>query len=925
MKKHVIIPYGICLLLIVLSGYYLNSKYVMQVEAQKELMVLYVTDIKTKMNVITSRIRELPHIVKPVLNESNMLIDFEKKFSETISLLEQFYDDNNYYIRGISVFNKNGDKFNLYRDKETGAFTRDTYKSRSINTLHSKMGMLIENNSLSIVAPVSQGNILTGNVSVNLEMVALQQELFKPYLEKGNLWPTTVFDAETMITLPLEDECVLSCENGISFLALEHKSGFFTGTIKGNNLSAQTVTYFESMKIPEFQLGIAFSSNISTLASSLVLTFSVVSLILFIITTVASFILNRMINQHREALDTKNKEIHVLQIIYDNSPVAFIVSRNNAFFTANNYFFKMFEGFASLNDARSLNLPFKVQQEYKEWDICTFERMGREITLGRRQMCIELDGDKYAIDAFWNVSEMEKRLKDAVRSKIAKSELLSRVSSDVSKTLNSVREAATLLVQQLPEEGHLAYINKLTTNLSALVENVQDYANIESGKVVLDEMPFNIVDEIRKLTEKYQAEAQKKDVELRAHIATSTIRNVVGDPQRFRQVFDELLNNAIRFTNEGYIRISLETTELQKRKILVKCSIEDTGQGMPKEKLKKLFALDQLAKDQGDSIGLGIIITRKLVNLMGGKLRVTSPSPISTNPLAPGVQFSFTLICYSDQPHDKNLDYSSFVSNREINMLIITSERYQIQYLENFLNRRGVQSDIFIYNKESSEILINKLIIDIVNKKYYQMVMIATGDSDTSFAIASEIYRKGLSDYCLFVMVDTHSQKGNYIKAKSLKMDYYIVTGNDLSIYDTILMTHFPNLSYSDLSLTDIVRKDLRILIADHNELGQMVAQMIFKKLGFEVDLAPNASCLENQLNQKTYDVIFIDLMFPPDNGFEVAEMLRRKNYKMLIIAMTSTLTRLNLKRIADSGMNGYLPKPLNPEKIKQILIKWLV
>ena len=921
MKKQVIIPYSVCLLLVIISGFYLKRRYVIQVDAQKELLAGYVSDVKTKLNVITSSVRELPHIVKPILGDGNLLnVDVEKKYREEISLFEKFYIDNFYFIRRITLSNRNGDIFNLYLDSINGKFIRDIYKSRDIKNLRSEMGINIENNSFSIVMPVFHGETLSGNASINLDLLSMQQEIFKPFLAKGNLWLTSVLDEETIVTLPLEGEWILSCENEISGLVRDYRSGFLIGKIKGNESSARTVTYFESLMIPEYHLGVAISSNLSPLLVNSYITFAIACFILIIIATAASYFLNRMIVEYENRLEKKDREINVLQIIYDNSPVAFIVHRNNRFFTANNYFFKLFEGFASLDDARQLNLPFKVQQEYKEWDLCTFEKIGREISLGRRQMSLELDGDKYNIDAFWNVSEMDKRLKEAIRSKIAKSELLSRVSSDVRKTLNNVRDAATLLVHKMPDEGHLAYINKVTTNLSGLVDSVQDYANIESGRIVLDEMPFNLVDEIKKLTEKYYAEAQKKGIELRAHIAASTIRNVVGDPQRFHQVFDELLSNAIRFTNEGYVRISLETTELQKRKILVKCSIEDTGQGMPKEKLKKLFALDLLAKDKDDSIGLGIIITRKLVQIMGGKLRVTSPSPISTNPSAPGVQFSFSLICFSDQPHDKDLDYSHIVSSRDINVLIITSDRYQIQYLENFLNRRGIQSDIFLYDKESADILVNKLIID---KSRYQIVVIATGNSEMSFSIANEIHRKDLTAYCLYVMVDTHSQRGNYIMAKSLNMDYYSVAGIDLSIYDSILVNHFPNLSYDDVAITELVRKDLRILIADHNELGQMVAQMIFKKFGYEVDLAPNTSHLENHLEKNSYDIIFIDLKFPPDDGFVIVEMLRAKKYKIPIIAMTSTLTKENLKHIADCGMNGYLSKPLNPDNIKHILIKW--
>jgi signal transduction histidine kinase len=357
---------------------------------------------------------------------------------------------------------------------------------------------------------------------------------------------------------------------------------------------------------------------------------------------------------------------------------------------------------------------------------------------------MELDGDRYTIDAFWDVSEIEQRLKDAVRSKIAKSELLSRVSSDVKKTLGNVRDAVTLLMQQFPEEKHIAYINKLTTDLSGLIDYVQDYADIEAGRVILDEIPFNLVEEIKKLTDKYQAVTRQKGIELRAEIISSAIRNVVGDPLRFSQIINELLFNAVKYTHEGVIRISLETAELQGRKILIKCSVEDTGEGMPKEKLKKLFSLDLRDKKEGESIGLGIIITKKLVNMMGGVMRVCSPSPISTDPLAPGMQFSFSIICFSDHLSDKVLDYSSIMSYGEINVLIITSDTHQMQYLSKFLNRKGIHSDIYIYKKDAEDLLINKLVID---KNRYQIVVIGMSNSEMTFSIAEKIQRNDLTEH----------------------------------------------------------------------------------------------------------------------------------------------------------------------------------
>ena len=928
MKKHIVIPFGICLLLVISSGFYLYREHTKQVETQKQLMVWYVSDTKTKLNVISSRVRELPYIAKPVIGEGGKLNkDIISLFADNISQLEQFYIKNNYFIKGISIKDMFGEVFNLYRDRNE-AFIHGTYKSREVNVLRSEMRLTVEDNSFSLVLPVYQDDVLSGNVAVKIDLDSLQQELFKPYLEKSGVWMSSILDEETMLTLPFDSEWVLSHEKEVYQSVQERQAGFFSGKIKGAESSAQIVTYYESLMIPEHYLGIAFSSDISPLVYSSWFAFAIVFATLLIIAITVSYIINHMITRNKEVIKGKVQEINLLQAIYRSAPVAIMVTRNDVLYTANNFFFALLDGYVFAGDIgksiKELNLPpcFQQQEEQdvNEWGICKFDRNGKELCLGRQQTDLDMDGSKYMIDAFWDVTKMEKRLKNIVSSDITKSELLSRVSTDVKKTLGNVRDAVVLLAQQFPEEQHISYVNKLTAKLSGLVDDVQDYANIEAGCVVLDEMPFNLVEEIKKVTDLYQPEIQRKGIELQAHVAASTTRNVVGDPQHFRQILNELLSNAVKFTNEGSIRISLETVELQNQKIMVKCSVEDTGQGISRQKLKSLFALDLRAKEGNGSIGLGVVITKKLINIMGGTLRATSPSPISTDSSTPGVQFSFSIICFSDRSLGKPLDYSSIVSYRQINALIVTTDTYQVQYLTNFPNRKGIHSDVFIYNKETAELLLHKLIID---KSRYQMVVIATANSELTFAVAEEIHKNDLTAHCLFVLVDACSQKGNYIRAKSLNMDYYFVKNNELAIYEPILKRHFPNLSEEEVPIVDLVRKDIQILIAENNVLSQTVAKVIFKKMGYEVDLAQNALYLVNQLNHKVYDVIFIDLRFPPTTGFEIAEMLRLKGYKMPIIAMTSTLTRENLKRIADSGMDGYIPKPLNPESIKQALIRW--
>jgi len=114
-----------------------------------------------------------------------------------------------------------------------------------------------------------------------------------------------------------------------------------------------------------------------------------------------------------------------------------------------------------------------------------------------------------------------------------------------------------------------------------------------------------------------------------------------------------------------------------------------------------------------------------------------------------------------------------------------------VQYLSTYFNRKEIKSDIFIYNKDSSQLLLHKLVID---KKLYQMVIIATENSEMSFTIAEEIFRENLTNNCIYLLVDADNKKGNYIKAKSLLIDYYLVKRYDMPLYDTILKTHFPTI-----------------------------------------------------------------------------------------------------------------------------------
>ena len=772
MKKYIVVPLCICLTLISMSGYFIYNKYQMQVEAQKKLVMAYAAETKSQLEIIRSRVKETPHIVKPFINEIDLQKEFiTEKFSGYISLLEQFYIENEYFVREISVHNMAGDVFNIYRENNESII--DVYKPRTANVLRSRT-VFVVTDKYAIILPVYKDDVLIGNVAIYLNINPMLQHWFEPYSELADdVWLSVVFDANVMVTLPVSHELPLSHEKNIAQSICGQNAGFLQGKIE---TIGRVVTYYENFMISEYCMGIAFSKNISSILISSQIVFIVITLVLISLTITVSFVISLMKAKNLQNIKAKDNEIAVWQNIHRNTPVGLHINHDNNYLSNNEYFSKLF------ND-KALPESFHTEYEFENWELCKFDTNGKEIAVGRRQNKFEFAEKNYYVDAYWELTEMEQHLKNAVKSAITKSQLLNRVGSNVKKTLDNVKNIAVLLMEKFPNDTQIAHINQLSVEMCRMLSEVQEYACIESGNLELKEEPFNLVDEIKKLTDAYQPELQAKGVELQTYVPSSTIRNVVGDSQYFRQILNELLSNAIKFTEKGSIRISIETVDLQSGKLMVKCSVEDTGIGIQRNKLKNIFSVNIRDMEESDTIGLGLIITKKLVDIMGGTMRVASPSPISVDPAAPGTIFSFSVIFVSDKTYKKGLDLSD-VSNKKLNALIVTSNAEYVKTLANYLKtQKNINVDTFIYTKDTSELLINKLIID---KERYQMVVISAEKSVTSFEIAQQIHKKELTKNCLYAFINAHAQKGSYTKAKGLYMDYYIEDIADLSSFEKI-------------------------------------------------------------------------------------------------------------------------------------------
>ncbi|MDR3095333.1 MAG: response regulator [Bacteroidales bacterium] len=927
--KHIIIPAVVCAIGIVLAGIYTHRLRQHQIETRKMLIMSYTKQMARQVDAILSEARIFSFAVKPILNTISQIDNTLNKNTELVTFYEERL--NKYpFIRRSAITDQQGNVFSLSRD-ETGRFLAARYRATA-SVLLSYENIFMEGNDYVCTFPMFSDETLVGNISIAFDMTMLLNALHLIFFEDSNSWLTAVLSYEdACITFPLESDYRLSNVSEIVALMGQKKdSAFIAGAVSNGSQNLDVISYYQKFDYPGQFLGMIASNNISDILRS-TRRFFIVSCILFILfAAIYVFILKYNNYSLRKINKEQDRQLTLFQTILQDISVGLILLQDGKLITVNEFAMDLLSDFIQPSDighfARVKFPPeFLVHQEDREmdeWSLFSFMKFGNEIHLLKNRSEVRIGNESFTIIVFSNVTELEKSRKYAVHSELTKSELLSRLSRDLSRSLNRINEAIVLMAQRYPEDKTLKHITEPVAFIADSLKNMQDFGDIESGNVVLNELPFDITETVNEVANVYKPEINRKNLKLTIKISHVSDQKVVGDAMRFKHILEQLLSNAVKFTRSGEIRISVDMVSVEENKGLIRCSVEDTGTGMNVDELKNIFSLETRTKN-GKFVGLGTIIAKQLVSIFGGNILVSSPSSISHDPATPGTKVFFTIRCYLDVAPHKNLDFASITSFEQLGVLIITTDAHNVKYRLNEFQRKSIRPDIFLYDKNVTGMLLaNKLIID---KNRYQIIIIDTNNEETGFTIAHELNERGLTQQYIFVFIDAYQQPGHYLRAKYLQMDYYVDNREDVFLIDKVLSDKFPSLIRSEESQDVDISKDLRILMCEHNPLSQAVSRLVFTRLGYQVDCVANITEMRSAMKQVAYDIIFIDLSFPPTNAIELTTQLRKEGNRLLIIAITSNVSKENIKGIVNAGMNDYLQKPLNPDAVKQVIHKWFM
>jgi signal transduction histidine kinase/ligand-binding sensor domain-containing protein/CheY-like chemotaxis protein len=510
---------------------------------------------------------------------------------------------------------------------------------------------------------------------------------------------------------------------------------------------------------------------------------------------------------------------------------------------------------------------------------------------------------------------------EAEQANRAKSIFLATMSHEIRTPMNGVLGMASLLAETSLTTEQREYTHTIQNSgesLLRVINDILDFSKIESGNMELENNDFTLRDCIEEVLDVFAVTAAKSQLDLVYEIDNNVPAQVIGDCLRLRQVLLNLVSNAIKFTHQGEIFLGVSLQKILGEDVQLHFVVRDTGIGIPKDKLERLFKafsqVDSSTTRKYGGTGLGLVISEKLVALMGGEIKVES-EPGS------GTQFMFSVqVKSSHQPAKTSLpmDGTELDGKR---VLVVDDNETNLTILKNQLQLWNLVPIIARSGKEAITILSdNKIRFDLVLTDMQMpemdgMELARQIRMQHSFPIIllSSVAERSNEHKELFASVLTKPVK----QAILYKHIVAQLTKNQK------MLAEEPEVKRT-LAIDFAKQYPLNILIAEDNPTNQKLADRVLSKLGYATDKVLNGREAVDAQDLHHYDVILMDIQMPEMDGLEATRNIRLQTEPQpVIIAMTANAMQGDREMCLQAGMDDYISKPIKLEELLKLLEKW--